>query len=157
MKKLNHSKNLKRFYLSWQKLNYAYEEYAKQHGLTYISLFILQLIEDGVTQKEICDILYFPKQTVNKVILSFEKKELIKLAENSQDKRSRIILLTEKGREFQNQVIPTINQAEFTAFASLSADEQSIMTELWEIYRCLCNENHRKTRKEMMICKEYGL
>ncbi len=148
MKKLNRSKNLKRFYLSWQKLNYAYEEYAKQYGLTYISLFILQLIEDGVTQKEICDILYFPKQTVNKVILSFEKKGFIKLKECNQDKRSRIILLTEKGREFQNQVIPTINQAEFTAFAALSTYEQEMITGLWEKYTdvCVAEIGERKRR-----------
>ena len=74
MKELDRPKNLKRFYLAWQKLNHVYEEYAKKHDLTYISMFILQLIDDGTTQKEICDTLYFPKQTVNKVILSFEKK-----------------------------------------------------------------------------------
>lgn len=138
MKKLNRFENLKKFYLSWMKLNYAYEEYAKEYGLTYISLFILQLIEDGITQKEICDVLYFPKQTVNKVILSFEKKGYIKLIKNNQDKRSRILLLTEEGCEFQNRVIPGINKAEFRAFGSLSEDEQSVITKLWEKYTDIC-------------------
>ncbi len=140
MKELDRPQNLKRFYLDWQKLNHIYEEYAKQHGLTYISLFTLQLIDDGTTQKELCDTLYFPKQTVNKVIQSFEKKGYIELADNIQDRRSRSIMLTEKGREFQNRVISAIENAELSAFASLSDNEQETIADLWETYITHCIE-----------------
>lgn len=138
MRQLLRSKDLNRFYLTWQKLNHSYEEYAKQYGLTYISLFILQLIDDGTTQKELCDILYFPKQTVNKVIQSFEKKGYIVLAENKKDRRSRSIMLTEKGKKFQSEVIPCIDNAEHSAFASLTKEEQVVMTDLWEKYTNHC-------------------
>lgn len=140
MKELERPKNLKRFYLAWQKLNHIYERYAKQHGLTYISLFILQLIDDGTTQKELCETLYFPKQTVNKVIQSFEKKGYIELTNNTQDKRTRSIMLTDKGRKFQNEVIPLIENAEISAFASLAENEQELITDLWEIYTKHCIE-----------------
>lgn len=140
MKELDRPQNLKRFYLDWQKLNHIYEEYAKQHGLTYISLFILQLIDDGTTQKELCDTLYFPKQTVNKVIQSFEKKGYIELTDNIQDRRSRSIMLTEKGRAFQNKVISVIENAELSAFASLSDNEQETIADLWETYITHCIE-----------------
>ena len=126
MKELDRPKNLKRFYLSWQRLKHVYEEYAKEHDLTYISMFVLQLIDDGTTQKELCDALYFPKQTVNKVIFSFEKKGYVTLVENSDDRRARSILLTEKGRVFQKKVISHIEKAELeTAMSSgtLSTDE----------------------------------
>lgn len=53
MKELDRPKNLKRFYLSWQRLKHVYEEYAKEHDLTYISMFVLQLIDDGTTPKGI--------------------------------------------------------------------------------------------------------
>lgn len=138
MKELDRPKNLKRFYLAWQRLNHMYEEFAKKHDLTYISMFILQLIDDGTTQKELCDTLYFPKQTVNKVILSFEKKGYITLAPNPRDKRSRSIMMTKKGREFQSTVIPAIERAELETFASLSEQEQQIMTDLWEKYTDMC-------------------
>lgn len=140
MKELERPKNLKRFYLAWQKLNHIYERYAKQHGLTYISLFILQLIDDGTTQKELCETLYFPKQTVNKVIQSFEKKGYVELTNNTQDKRTRSIMLTDKGRKFQNEVIPLIENAEISAFASLAENEQELITDLWEIYTKHCIE-----------------
>lgn len=138
MKKIDRPKNLKRFYFAWQRLNHVYEEFAKKQDLTYISMFILQLIDDGTTQKELCDTLFFPKQTVNKVILSFEKKGYITLAPNPCDKRSRAIMMTKKGRDFQNAVIPIIERAELETFASLSEQEQQIMTDLWEKYTDMC-------------------
>lgn len=140
MKEIDRPKNLKRFYLLWQKLNHVYEDYAKQHGLTYISMFILQLIDDGTTQKELCDTLYFPKQTVNKVILSFEKKGYVLLTGNPQDKRSRSIMLTDEGKVFQKKVISVLEQAELTAFAALSGQEQETMTDLWEKYTNACTD-----------------
>lgn len=146
MKDIDRPCNLKRFYLSWHKLNHIYEEYAKKHDLTYISLFILQLLDDGTTQKELCEVLYFPKQTINKVIISFEKKGYVTLAENPQDARSRSILLTQKGKVFQKEVISTIEKAELETFASLSKEEQEIMTDLWEKYTNLCVEKIRKER-----------
>mgnify|MGYP002800496858 FL=1 len=138
MKELDRPKNLKRFYLSWQRLKHVYEEYAKEHDLTYISMFVLQLIDDGTTQKELCDALYFPKQTVNKVILSYEKKGYVTLVENSDDRRARSILLTEKGRVFQKKVISHIEKAELETFASLTEQEQQIMTDLWDKYTSTC-------------------
>lgn len=146
MKDIDRPYNLKRFYLSWQKLNHVYEEYAKKHDLTYISLFILQLLDDGTTQKELCEVLYFPKQTINKVIMSFEKKGYVTLTENPQDARSRSILLTQKGTAFQKEVISTIEQAELETFFSLSEEEQEIMTDLWEKYTNLCVEKIRRER-----------
>lgn len=138
MKDLDRPPYLKRFYLAWQRLNHVYEEYAKEHGLTYISLFVLQLIDDGTTQKELCDTLFFPKQTVNKVILSFEKKGYVTLTEHPEDRRARSIVLTEKGRVFQKDVISWIEKAELETFASLTEQEQQTMTDLWEQYTATC-------------------
>lgn len=139
MNEIDRPYNLKRFYLQWQKLNHVYEDYAKTHDLTYISMFILQLLDGkGTTQKELCDTLYFPKQTVNKVIFSFEKRGYVTLTENPQDRRSRSIVLTEKGKVFQKKVISHIEQAELQAFTFLSEQEQEVIADLWEKYTSIC-------------------
>lgn len=138
MRELDRPANLKRFYLAWQKLNHVYEDYAKEQDLTYISMFVLQLLDDDTTQKELCDTLFFPKQTVNKVILSFEKKGYVNLVENPKDRRSRSIILTDKGREFQSKIISFIERAELEAFASLTEQEQQLLTDLWEKYTDIC-------------------
>lgn len=138
MKDIDRPKNLKRFYLLWQELNHAYEEYAKKHGLTYMSMFILQLISDGTTQKELCQTLYFSKQTISKVIQSFERKGLIELSNSGKDKRYKLIYVTEKGKQFQKEVIPALVDAELGAFFSLSEEEQETLTGLWERYTEAC-------------------
>ena len=139
MNEIDRPYNLKRFYLQWQKLNHVYEDYAKSHDLTYISMFILQLLDGkGTTQKDLCDTLYFPKQTVNKVVFSFEKRGYVTLTENPRDRRSRSIVLTEKGKVFQKKVISHIEQAELEAFASLSEQEQEVIADLWEKYTIIC-------------------
>lgn len=138
MREIDRTKDLKSFYLDWQALNHVYEQYARDNGLTYISLFMLQLIDDGTMQKELCDTLYFPKQTINKTIQSFCKKGYIVLKNNSADKRYKLIYLTEKGKEFQNRVIPTIQKAELEAFDSLSKEEQKILANLWKKYTDIC-------------------
>ena len=43
MREIDRTKDLKRFYLDWQALNHVYEQYARDNGLTYVSLFMLQL------------------------------------------------------------------------------------------------------------------
>lgn len=47
-------------------------------------------------------------------------------------------MMTKKGRDFQNSVIPMIERAELETFASLSEQEQQIITDLWEKYTDLC-------------------
>lgn len=49
-----------------------------------------------------------------------------------------MIVLTEKGKEFQKKVITHIEQAELQAFASLSEQEQEVITDLWEKYTRIC-------------------
>jgi len=46
--------------------------------------------------------------------------------------------MTKKGREFQSAVVPAIERAELETFASLSEQEQQIMTDLWEKYTDMC-------------------
>ena len=55
MNEIDRPYNLKRFYLQWQKLNHVYEDYAKTHDLTYISMFILQLLDGKGTTLHISD------------------------------------------------------------------------------------------------------
>ncbi|HJA07060.1 MAG TPA: MarR family winged helix-turn-helix transcriptional regulator [Candidatus Mediterraneibacter pullicola] len=138
MREIDRTKDLKRFYLDWQALNHVYEQYARDNGLTYVSLFMLQLIDDGTTQKELCDTLYFPKQTINKTIQSFCRKGYIVLKNNNVDKRYKLIYLTEKGKDFQDKVIPAIQKAETESFDSLSEEEQKTLADLWEKYTSIC-------------------
>lgn len=84
-----------------------YYDLAKRHGESYFGMWVLEEIGDrpeGVTQKQLCDILYSPKQTVNSVVASFVRRGLVETKPNSSDGRSKLHVLTAAGREKLDQV-----------------------------------------------------
>ena len=74
-----------------------YYDLAKRHGESYFGMWVLEEIGDkpeGVTQKQLCEILYSPKQTVNSLIASYVRRGLVETKPNSSDGRSKLHVLT---------------------------------------------------------------
>ncbi len=70
-----------------------YYDLAKRHGESYFGMWVLEEIGDkpeGVTQKQLCEILYSPKQTVNSLVASFVRRGLVETKPNSTDGRSKL-------------------------------------------------------------------
>ena len=79
-----------------------YYDLAKRHGESYFGMWVLEEIGDkpeGVTQKQLCEILYSPKQTVNSLVASFVRRGLVETKPNSTDGRSKLHVLTAAGKE----------------------------------------------------------
>ena len=79
-----------------------YYDLAKRHGESYFGMWVLEEIGDrpeGVTQKQLCEILYSPKQTVNSLVASFVRRGLVETKSNSTDGRSKLHVLTAAGKE----------------------------------------------------------
>lgn len=94
-----------------------YYDPAKRHGECYFGMWVLEEIGDkpeGVTQKQLCEILYSPKQTVNSLVASFVRRGLVETKPNSTDGRSKLHVLTAAGRKSSMQ------------FAVMSACSESI-------------------------------
>ena len=69
----------------------VYDGCAKLHGLTVSELFVLDILwfaEDGCTQKDICEMMSANKQTINSIIIRFDKKGFISYAEVKEDRRN---------------------------------------------------------------------
>lgn len=84
-----------------------YYDLAKRHGESYFGMWVLEEIGDrpeGVTQKQLCEILYSPKQTVNSLVSSFVRRGLVETKPNSTDGRSKLHVLTAAGKEKLDQV-----------------------------------------------------
>lgn len=112
-----------------QQMNATYELYAKKVDLSYTGLQILNLISqlDNCTQKQLCDHTLLPKQTINTAISNFIKKDLIYLEIRADDRRSKAIYFTAKGKTLIDKVIPKIRQAESVAIESLATDQQTAL------------------------------
>lgn len=101
-----------------------YEDYARKRGLQGKSLLILLWIyrhPKGISQQIITRHTYSTKQVVNAVIKNFSKKGYIKSTVHPKDRRKKLIMLTEKGRQFAASIIDPMDEAEKKAFSQLSA------------------------------------
>lgn len=117
------------FFRLMQSMDTLYEGYARAHGLTYMSLYILETIyaTQDCTQTCISEQTLYPKQTVNMVTRSFQRKGWVRYEPNPRDRRSKLILLTPAGEAVAQQIIEPFWCAGSLAFAELDANERAVM------------------------------
>lgn len=128
--------DVKSFSDEWQSITMTYSDYARSVGISYTSLQILKYITgtENCTQKTICEMSFLPKQTVNTIITGFYKKGYIELRELPEDRRTKTIHLTEKGRKYIDTFSPHIEEAEYEAMQSLSEEQRTMLVEGIRLY-----------------------
>ena len=140
-------KNLgKQFDEAFQKMDRAYERYARSWGMTYSSLALLQLIweRQPCTQKELCALTMLPKQTINTIVLSFYKQGFLEMLELPEDRRHKSLLLSSKGKELTDRILPKIIHAEARSMQQFTSEEKALFFRLLERFAAtFCEElNH---------------
>lgn len=95
----NWDKSIKAITSAVDRTDYLYEKWAKKLGVNnYVSRIMYMLYLSEVNrQKEMVENYGMPKQTVNTVITELQKKGYIILIPDENDKRSKIIKLTQEG------------------------------------------------------------
>lgn len=114
-----------------------FENYARQHGLQSKSMLILMWIyynPHGITQNHIVQGTYSTKQVVNATIKAFKEKGYLFFDENSPDRRSKVIRLTEMGHAFAAAILDPLEQAEHMAMNKLTLEEQAQLLHLSNKY-----------------------
>ena len=121
---------------AFEQLDRIYARYARQVGLSYTSLYVLHIISlsEACTQKSISAQSYLPKQTVNSIVMAFQKQGLVELAELPEDRRHKLIRLTEKGRAYAGQVIPQVDRAEEKSMAQFTPEERALLLNMLRRY-----------------------
>lgn len=97
LEQLNH------YYSLWRESIKMYEDWSRQHGLSYNSVMVLTSIfenPENCTQKLISQKWLMPKQTVNTILKNFEQQKLIKLSPLPSDKRNKLIKPTPAGEQY---------------------------------------------------------
>lgn len=110
-----------------------FENYARQHGLQSKSMLILMWIyynPRGITQNHIVQGTYSTKQVVNATIKAFKEKGYLFFDENSPDRRSKVIRLTDEGVKYAASILNPLEKAEHEAMQELTADEQAQLLQL---------------------------
>ncbi|MCX4268986.1 MAG: MarR family winged helix-turn-helix transcriptional regulator [Lachnospiraceae bacterium] len=123
---------LNKYYAIWQEYNYVYEEWAKAHGLSVNSLFVLCAIHDGgddCTQKKISQRWLIPKQTINMVLKDFERRGFTELFPMPEDKRNKIIRFTKTGKEYADTIISELRKVELFAVEKIGIERMQQLNE----------------------------
>ena len=127
------------FNTSLQTIEKVYEDYAKTVGLTYMSLTVLHIIcdcgvEEPCTQKLITEKSHYNKQVVNVIIKGFYKNGYILLEELKEDRRNKQIVLTEKGKNYAEEILSPLWTIEEQALSVLKDSERTHLLDM--LARC---------------------
>ena len=115
-----------------------YNDYAKSMGLTLAALKVITILYKNkhCTQKNITQLTYLPKQTVNAIIKGFEEQGYIKeQSELNSDKRNKTISLTNEGQKYAEKVILKAKDAEYRALEKLGEERRKALIEAITLYR----------------------
>ena len=110
-----------------------YDEYAKRHGMLMKTLLVVNVLfysEEGMTQTEICRRTFQSKQTVNLIIKNLLAENYVTVAEMPENKRNKIVRMTEAGRGYCEKVVRHITWAEDTAMSMFTPEEQQTLIDL---------------------------
>lgn len=95
--------------IRWMRSEVSYSRWAASFGLTLNEVWILLILSTfagkSCKQADLVKITTMPKQTVSYVVGQLARKELIVHSIGTEDKRSRIVHLTGKGKEICGSLI----------------------------------------------------
>ena len=115
-----------------------FSEYAASVGVTFAAFKVLGIIykRKTCTQKDIIQLTYLPKQTVNAIINNFNKQGIIKEPfESKNDKRNKVITFTEKGQIYAEEIISKIRRATFRALDNIGEEKRNALIESLTAFR----------------------
>ena len=120
-----------------------YKNLAKKFKMSDCMIWILYILREddrSVTQSDICNMMYMPKQTVNSSLKKMEAEGYIELL-NINDKRSKQVCLTEKGVDLANNTVDIIISKENNALSKMDKEEQALFINLFKKYKDLLKES----------------
>ena len=114
-----------------------YDEYAKRNGMKMKTLLVVNVLfydafyhKGGMTQKEICQRTFQSKQTVNLIIKNLLAENYVTVTEVPENKRNKIVQMTDVGRDYCEKVVRHITWAEDTAMSMFTPEEQKQLIDL---------------------------
>ncbi|GEM_PF-159737 len=143
------NEQLERFLQLSKEIDHIFHDYAKANDISDTSLFILYaLARHGApwSQREMCEEWSIPAQTVNSSLKSLEKQGIVRLDFLPGNRKSKVILLTEKGQALTDDIVSVIINAEVDSFSKIDPESRS---ELMASYECFVGNFLDEMRKRI--------
>ncbi len=133
-----------------------YDEYAKRNGMMMKTLLVANVLyydtlyqKGGMTQKEICRRTFQSKQTVNLIIKNLLADNYVTVTEVPENKRNKIVQMTDAGRAYCEKVVRHITWAEDTAMSMFTPEEQKQLIDLSRTFTKNLTRLVKQERSEM--------
>ena len=113
-----------------------YRAVARQCGLSDCAFWVLYALRESgrpMTQSDVCAAVYQPKQTVHSALKKLEGEGFLRLAEG-RDRRSKHLVLTERGEALVRRTVDPVMAAETAAMGTLTETEQAQLLALQRRY-----------------------
>lgn len=149
MKQQHSNRRISEFNSIYKKWDELYRDIAKAFGLSDCAFWILYSLRESdacLTQSDICNIIYQPKQTVNSALKKLEQDGYILLVP-IKDRRSKQITLTDKGLLLAEQTADRVLLAEETALTQFSCEELDLFFRFFYRYTDLLEQNLSKVKE----------
>lgn len=133
----NIQRELQRYYSLWKDGNAMYEEWAKAHGLSSNGVLVLYSLHNDngeCTQKSISQKWCIPKQTVNTILKDFLNKGYVEMTSDLEDKRNKLVCLTESGKEFAGDIIAKLQNRETYVIEKMGLENIIVMNNNTELF-----------------------
>lgn len=142
----NWDKSIKAITSAVDRTDYLYEKWAKKLGVNnYVSRIMYMLYLSEVNrQKEMVENYGMPEQTVNTVITELQKKGYIILIPDENDKRSKIIKLTQEGINYANKIVTPLLDCEIRVLKKMGTQRVEMLIDTMNQYADLL-ETEMKT------------
>lgn len=121
----------------WQKM---LNSILQKHNLTHVQFIVMAIVfrvekmaNKALTQVQIATIAEIDVMMTSKVIRKLEAKWFLHRKEHETDARSKLVMLTQQGKELIHKMIPLVQQKDEEIFSSLP-DQEEIKKMMHQFY-----------------------
>ncbi len=123
-----------------------YHQFALKNNLSDTTFWIFYnlYVKGECTQKDICSEWQFPKQTINSAIKELSNKKYIELRHKEDNRKSKIISLTNEGREISEKIIKKVVDIEQRVYTKTNKEEFDKVIKFFQEQATLLREEFKK-------------
>lgn len=139
-----------KFWEAWGQSNALYEVWAAWKKVNSKKLFVLYELDHGdyITQKNIADYTGLPKQTVNTVIRDFIAEGFVTLASGKNDRREKLVVLTESGKKHAAETLAPLYALEERVFSVMGEERVKQMIDTIFLFNAIFEKEMKRGMKE---------
>lgn len=107
--------------------------------LTSAQYIVVVLLARGTvnTLAQLCDHMVYDRGAMSRLLTRLEEKDLVEKIQSSEDRRSTLLRLTDKGQKLYPDILPIVNKIYQNALIDFSENEKKQLAEL--LFRAIHN------------------